>query len=155
MERTRINSATLALALLYLQRLKASSPETTGTHGSGHRLLLAAIILASKYLYDDSYDNTAWAKVSMGLVEIKEVNAIERELLDYLQFNVGVARWEWLKWIATLQHWLVQSSSSKDMSHLLFAKEMCNVCSMDEEIRGGGCGIVECMCSAFSQQLKC
>jgi hypothetical protein len=51
MTRTRINTATLIIAFLYLERLKRMHPKCRGSQGSSFRLLMSAIILASKYSY--------------------------------------------------------------------------------------------------------
>ena len=95
MNRTRINTCTLAAAFLYLERLKQLHPRCKGSPGSGHRLMLAAIVLAAKYMYDDTFDNTAWATVSSGLFELEQVNHMEREMLSFLDYKLFIKTQEW------------------------------------------------------------
>lgn len=83
--RTRINTQTVIMAFLYLDRLKFMHPKCKGSTGSCFRLMMASLILASKYSYvenanflsqDDTYDNTAWATVSSGLFELNQINHV-------------------------------------------------------------------------------
>ncbi|KAI8911032.1 hypothetical protein EDD86DRAFT_265302, partial [Gorgonomyces haynaldii] len=89
--RTRISSSTLVTAFLYLDRLKRLHPKCKGSPGSGYRLLLSAIMLAAKFMYDDTFDNTAWATVSCGMFELLQVNHMERELLLFLDFKLFIS----------------------------------------------------------------
>lgn len=100
--RTRINTCTLVAAFFYLDRLKQIHPRCKGSPGSGHRLFLAAIVLAAKYLYDDTFDNTAWATVSSGLFELEQVNHMEREMLSFLDFKLFIKAHEWYHFIEKL-----------------------------------------------------
>ena len=52
--RTKITTDTMVTAFYYLYKLKKIHPKCRGSNGSGHRLMLAATVLASKYLYDDT-----------------------------------------------------------------------------------------------------
>ncbi|KAK9729406.1 hypothetical protein K7432_000285 [Basidiobolus ranarum] len=87
--------STILVALMYLIRLKQRHPGCRGTYGSGHRLLLAAIIVATKYLYDDAYYNKTWALVSNGMFGIEEINQMEFELLYFLNFKLHITSEQW------------------------------------------------------------
>ncbi|KAI9018323.1 hypothetical protein DFJ74DRAFT_596754, partial [Hyaloraphidium curvatum] len=89
--RTRIDPDTVCLALLYCRRLKDKHPQCRGSHGTGHRLFLAAILTACKVLHDDAYENAAWAKATAGLFSNAQVNEIEYEFLYYLDWQLHVA----------------------------------------------------------------
>ncbi|ORX96770.1 cyclin-like protein, partial [Basidiobolus meristosporus CBS 931.73] len=93
--RTNTSHSTLLIALMYLIRLKQRHPGCKGTYGSAHRLLLASIIVASKYLYDDAYYNKTWALVSNGMFTIKEINQMEFELLYFLNFRLHINTEQW------------------------------------------------------------
>jgi hypothetical protein len=54
------------------------------------------MILAAKYMYDDTFDNTSWATVSSGLFKLEQVNNMEREMLGFLDFNLFILSEEWL-----------------------------------------------------------
>lgn len=109
MNRTRINTCTLAAAFFYLERLKKLHPRCKGSPGSGHRLLLAAVVVAAKYMYDDTFDNTAWATVSSGLFELEQVNHMEREMLSFLDFKLFIKTQEWYQFVEKL--WLDMNES--------------------------------------------
>ena len=87
--RTRLPTAVTYYALLLLKRLKTRYPVARGS--SGHRLFIAAFMLASKMLCDDSYSNKSWTIVGQGLFTLTEINQMERELLSYLDLHLDVA----------------------------------------------------------------
>ncbi|KAI9136350.1 hypothetical protein BKA69DRAFT_1129176 [Paraphysoderma sedebokerense] len=91
---TRIPVTCLSLSLCYLRRLKVRHPSLSGVYGSHHRLILAAIMVASKYLYDDTYDNRTWAEVSNAFT-LHQVNVMEIEFLSFLDYNLYVSATEW------------------------------------------------------------
>ncbi|KAI8813310.1 hypothetical protein BJ742DRAFT_865804, partial [Cladochytrium replicatum] len=102
MQRTRSSLSSLALALFYLTRLKQIHPFCRGSHGSGHRIMLAALIVASKYLYDDTFNNKAWSSVSSGLYSLDEVNQMEIELLYFLKYQLWVTESSWIDFLESL-----------------------------------------------------
>ncbi|KAH9276706.1 hypothetical protein BASA83_000839 [Batrachochytrium salamandrivorans] len=102
MIRTRLSGNTLMTAFLYLDRLKKNHPRCKGSPGSAHRLILSAVILAAKYLYDDTFDNTAWATVSSGLFYLGQVNHMEMEMLQFLDFKLYVSSAYWQSFYATI-----------------------------------------------------
>jgi hypothetical protein len=93
--RTRISTNTVITALLYLDRLKKLHPRSKGSPGSGYRLILSATILAAKFIYDDTFDNSAWATVSSGFFELHQVNQMEMEMLEFLGFRLFISSNEW------------------------------------------------------------
>jgi hypothetical protein len=86
-------------------------PRCKGSQGSGHRLFLAATILAAKYMYDDTFDNTAWATVSSGLFDLEQVNHMERELLGFLDFSLFIQSQEWIQFYDLL-HLSIQNQKT-------------------------------------------
>ncbi|KAI8928660.1 hypothetical protein BC831DRAFT_548208 [Entophlyctis helioformis] len=90
MSRTRISVSTLVTAFLYLTRLKSMHPKCKGNEGSAHRLTLAAIVIAAKFIYDDTFDNTAWAAVSSGIFRLEEINNMEMEILHFMGYILFV-----------------------------------------------------------------
>lgn len=113
MERTNITSVTLATAFFYLYRLKLMHPRCKGSDGSGHRLFLSAIIIAAKYMYDDTFDNTSWATVSSGIFKLEQVNNMEREMLGFLNFQLFIHSEEWLEFYGALKGKIEQLLSLK------------------------------------------
>lgn len=100
---TCVSPASLVLALLYLERLK--------TCNSGYvekvppsELFLVSMMVASKFLHDDGEEdevfNDEWA--NSGGLEVKEMNRLEREFLDAINWEVYVSEavfWERLRWL--------------------------------------------------------
>ncbi|WFD00233.1 hypothetical protein MYAM1_002981 [Malassezia yamatoensis] len=86
--RTRLPMMVTYYALVLLQRLKIRYPAARGS--SGHRLFIAALMLASKMICDDSYNNKSWTIVGQGLFSLAEINQMERELMNYLDMRLDV-----------------------------------------------------------------
>ncbi|CAG8553131.1 45802_t:CDS:2 [Gigaspora margarita] len=104
LRRSRTSWATLETALLYLLRIKLkiaalqpdsmtiNSTTTINEKGDpatcGRRMFLASLIIASKYIQDCNYSNSAWSKIS-GL-PIQDINAIERRFLNLINYNLFI-----------------------------------------------------------------
>ncbi|KAJ1973198.1 hypothetical protein H4R35_004243 [Dimargaris xerosporica] len=108
--RTQTPTTAIITALIYLCRLKQRHPSCKGSPGAGHRLILAALITATKSLYDDAYHNRSWVTVSQGLFSLAEVNQMEMEFLVFLNFRLCVTRDQWCEFVAIIDeklqsHW--------------------------------------------------
>ncbi|KAJ1986120.1 hypothetical protein H4R33_003545 [Dimargaris cristalligena] len=108
--RTQTPITAIITALIYLCRLKQRHPSCKGSPGAGHRLILAALITATKSLYDDAYHNRSWVTVSQGLFSLAEVNQMEMEFLVFLNFRLCVTRDQWCEFVAIIDeklqsHW--------------------------------------------------
>ncbi|CAG8483496.1 cyclin-domain-containing protein [Gigaspora rosea] len=104
LRRSRTSWTTLETALFYLLRIKlqiaALQPESMTIESTttinekgdpatcGRRMFLASLIIASKYLQDCNYSNSAWSKIS-GL-PIQDINAIERRFLNLINYNLFI-----------------------------------------------------------------
>lgn len=66
-------------------------PQARGTAETGHRLFMVAVMLASKYLNDQSLSNRGWARLS-GRFTLDEVNEMEIEFLFSIRFELHVPR---------------------------------------------------------------
>jgi len=83
-----ISPCSLMLGLIYIDRLRQKSPEYLQQVSSAD-LFLVAMMVASKFLYDDGEDgvyNDEWAE-SAG-VGTEAVNALEREFLHAIDWNL-------------------------------------------------------------------
>jgi hypothetical protein len=69
-------------------RWKARFPAVKGS--SGHRLFISAFMIASKVACDDTYSNKSWTVVGQGMVALREINQMQREMCGYLEWQLGV-----------------------------------------------------------------
>jgi len=99
MKYTACSPCNLVVALVYLQRLKDSdtnqafAQELRLTSHNLQRLLLTALLLASKFLDEPYVSNKQWALV--GDLSTKEMNALELEMLWCLKISLSMSREEY------------------------------------------------------------
>jgi Cyclin len=80
---TRLPSSTIVLGLFYLaSRMKTVSEKGEDTRSSGtvYRMLTTCLLLGSKFLDDNTFQNRSWADVSS--IPVQELNKME---LDWLK----------------------------------------------------------------------
>ncbi|TPX62327.1 hypothetical protein PhCBS80983_g00443 [Powellomyces hirtus] len=84
-----VTPAMVLLATSYLTRLERKLPSTArGLACSLHRIVLAALLIATKYLHDGPVRNRVWAANSR-LFSLPEINLMERQLLFLLDFELA------------------------------------------------------------------
>lgn len=88
LHRTKLHPAVTFASLVLLQRLKARFPSARGS--SGHRLFVSAFMIASKVICDDTYSNKSWSIVAQGMFSLREINQMEREMCNYLDWELTV-----------------------------------------------------------------
>ncbi|KAI8357831.1 hypothetical protein EDC96DRAFT_576501 [Choanephora cucurbitarum] len=135
LKRSRTTYSTLQTALFYLFR---SKPEIVMylakmRHQScwedayvscGRRMFLASLVVASKFVQDKTYRNSAWAKIA-GL-PVSEVNAAERIFLNMIDHRLYISQPVFEHWHRVLHmhveaKTLHQPTSLLDFSDLMFA----------------------------------
>lgn len=96
---SNVQVPTLMSTLVYLNRLKSKlQPMARGLRCTTHRIFLAALILAAKYLNDSSPKNKHWANYShistdgsnFGFSRT-EVNLMEKQLLFLLEWELRIS----------------------------------------------------------------
>jgi hypothetical protein len=107
LRRARTSYSTLRLALYYMIKIKPkllhdlNQGQSRGqsrmwARQCGRRMFLTALILASKYLQDDSYSNRTWSKISG--FEISEINNNELLFLDAICWRLHVCEATFRRW---------------------------------------------------------
>jgi len=96
-DRSHVNVPTLMTSLVYIHRVKSRlGPLATGIRCVVHRIFLASLILAAKYLNDSSPRNKHWSSCSRvhGFDDfgfsVAEVNLMEWQLLTILDWDLRV-----------------------------------------------------------------
>ncbi|KAF9268365.1 hypothetical protein L218DRAFT_954726 [Marasmius fiardii PR-910] len=82
-----VSVGTLLTTVIYYDRIRPKLVEASGARGARHRLFLATLIVASKYLNDSSPKTTHWQKYA-NITTLENVNIMERQLLELLDFNL-------------------------------------------------------------------
>ncbi|PHH87101.1 hypothetical protein CDD83_9311 [Cordyceps sp. RAO-2017] len=97
---TQVTQNVIFLALLFIYRLKMSTPQIKGRAGSEYRLLTVALMLGNKFLDDNTYTNKTWAEVSCFAVQ--EIHVMEVEFLSNMRYNLLASKDEWEDWLVKL-----------------------------------------------------
>lgn len=96
----------LIVALRYIQRLRMSpNLDKDGIQPKpdnyNYTLFVSSLILAQKWIKDDRFSNSYWAR-SSGL-SIAEINKNERQFLNLIGWNLNVSLEDYGKWRKTMQ----------------------------------------------------
>lgn len=88
---TNVYTPTLLVTACYLNRLKCILPrDASGLPSTIHRIFLACLILSAKFHNDSSPLNKHWAKYTDGLFSVEDVNLMERQLVQLLNWDLRV-----------------------------------------------------------------
>lgn len=102
---SNVQTPTLMATCVYLAKLRNIIPSNThGIETTQHRLFLGCLILAAKTLNDSSPLNKHWTKYTNGLLELIEVNTIERELIEYFSWDVIITTEELIACLSPFLH---------------------------------------------------
>ncbi|SCU82376.1 LANO_0B05996g1_1 [Lachancea nothofagi CBS 11611] len=98
---SNVQTPTLMSTAVYLAKLRAIIPATVhGIETTRHRIFLGCLIVAAKNLNDSSPLNRHWASYTNGLLDAREVNTLERELLEYFDWNIRITMQDLLTCLA-------------------------------------------------------
>ncbi|CAO3595834.1 unnamed protein product [Absidia cylindrospora] len=106
LKRSRTTYSTLQTALFYLFRSRpaitahlrqAQQDKWEGAYITcGRRMFLASLVVASKFVQDKTYRNSAWAKIA-GL-PVAEINAAERIFLGLVDYRLYISQPTFEQW---------------------------------------------------------
>ncbi|KAL0091425.1 hypothetical protein J3Q64DRAFT_1723590 [Phycomyces blakesleeanus] len=97
---TRLTESVVYLAMKFIAILLYSNPTIEGDEGSEYRLLIVALMLSNKFLDDITFTNKTWAEVSG--MKLQDLNVMEAEFLDALDYNIFVRDTEYNHWKTVL-----------------------------------------------------
>lgn len=85
---SHIQCTTLMTTLVYLNKLKnVIPPNSIGMITTHHRIFLGSLLLAAKYTNDSSPMNKHWETYTDGLLSLREINALEMEMIQYIGWD--------------------------------------------------------------------
>ena len=88
---TNVYTSTLLTTVVYLNRLRALLPaDAAGLPTTCHRVFLACLILSAKYHNDSSPLNKHWTRYTDGMFTLRDVNLMERQLLQLFDWDLRV-----------------------------------------------------------------
>ncbi|KAG0364519.1 hypothetical protein BGX24_004569 [Mortierella sp. AD032] len=103
---TLLSPSVILLSLKYIQQLMINLKENNKTpstgEGSEFRLFTGALILANKFLDDNTFTNRTWANITG--ISVKEVNYIELQFLQGIHFRLFTRSYDYTEWLASLTH---------------------------------------------------
>ncbi|GJJ73806.1 hypothetical protein EMPS_06164 [Entomortierella parvispora] len=108
---TQLSSSVILLSLKYIQKLLKNNPSIHGQQGSEFRLFTVSLMLANKFLDDNTFTNKTWSDVTG--ISVKEINVMEMEFLNQVQFSLFVSETEYLDWLHSLETWLKQQGQGQ------------------------------------------
>ena len=88
---TRLPKATILLGLHYLatrMTMLSENNRYTASSGQAYRMLTTALLLGSKFLDDNTFQNRSWSEVSN--IPVSELNALELEWLLAIDWKMHV-----------------------------------------------------------------
>eukprot|EP00961_Rhodomonas_salina_P035727 480508-Rhodomonas_salina.1 len=95
--------STLALGLLYVERLKQKLHHVWITPKNIQRFYLVSVMVSAKHWEDIYFSNKHWAKI--GGVSLAEINLLELEFLKAMNWELYVSFGEYEAFSATILDW--------------------------------------------------
>ncbi|CAO3607897.1 unnamed protein product [Cunninghamella blakesleeana] len=100
LQQTQLSESVILLSLKYISLLLRNNPQLRGAEGSEYRLFTVALMLANKFLDDNTFTNKTWSDISG--MKVNELNVMEFEFLDVLRFALFIPKADFDHWKQTL-----------------------------------------------------
>ncbi|KAF9897283.1 hypothetical protein BX616_005870 [Lobosporangium transversale] len=101
---TLLSPSVVLLSLKYIQQLminlKESNKIVNTGDGAEYRFFTGALILANKFLDDNTFTNKTWADITG--MKIKDVNHLEMQFLNGIDFRLFTSSSHYSEWLANL-----------------------------------------------------
>ncbi|KAG0015639.1 hypothetical protein BGZ81_011585 [Podila clonocystis] len=101
---TLLSPSVILLSLKYIQKLminlKSSNKIVNTGDGAEYRFFTGALILANKFLDDNTFTNKTWADITG--MKIKDINHLEMQFLNGIDFKLFTSPAEYSEWLAGL-----------------------------------------------------
>lgn len=102
LQQAQLSPTCLSLSLYYIYKLKFKP--ISANENSEYRVFTTALILSNKFLDDNTFTNSTWAKMTR--LPLEEISLMEIEFLKCLKYNLVVDNAEWTSWQSQLLNWL-------------------------------------------------
>ncbi len=103
---TRLPSSTILLGLYYLSTrmtMLSAAGRYKASSGQVYRMLTVSLLLGSKFLDDNTFQNRSWSEVSG--ISVSELNTLEVEWLVAIDWNLHVNPYEHQGFMTWKSHW--------------------------------------------------
>ncbi|GBE78572.1 cyclin-domain-containing protein [Sparassis latifolia] len=115
LETTQVSQSVIVLSLHYIYRMKARNRFTSGQPGSEYRVAMAALMMANKFVDDNTYTNKTWSEVSG--IDLVELNKMEREFLLGIDFGLYVDKTTYSSWLNLLRGLIMAKERDSQQWH--------------------------------------
>ncbi|KDN45081.1 hypothetical protein K437DRAFT_125825 [Tilletiaria anomala UBC 951] len=112
---TQLSMSVVLCALLYIYRFKSMHPHVKGREGSEYRLAIVGLMLANKFLDDNTYTNKTWSEISN--MRLNDITRMEIEFWSGLGMSIHVTEQEfmaWTKWLEVITEQRTQSLARRE-----------------------------------------
>ncbi|CAG8472537.1 9302_t:CDS:2 [Funneliformis caledonium] len=106
---TQVSHSVILLSLLYIHRMKINNPTIKGQSGSEYRTFTVALMLANKFLDDNTYTNKTWSEVTN--IPVSEINTMEMEFLSSLDYELYVSEQQYFEWLRKMDSFIASGEN--------------------------------------------
>ncbi|GBB86976.1 hypothetical protein RclHR1_13420005 [Rhizophagus clarus] len=109
---TQVSHSVILLSLLYIHRMKINNPTIKGQNGSEYRTFTVALMLANKFLDDNTYTNKTWSEVTN--IPVSEINTMEMEFLSSLDYELYVSERQYFEWVRKMDTFIISNDHNEN-----------------------------------------